>query len=478
VLTFGAVLLMTDEPVVNPLVRGKFSRNRQTARFVQTVGIAILVLSSGIAYAGLPAPVGVQTHPVPSSIENRAEQAPGLAASIPTKSGGLAESHSELSPAGQGAQPLGPESRWPSTSPSKEVHLGTSTEGAARVRTVPPIESAGSSRSSNAEALSGVPIRLAESRPTRIPDTLSKFGVSDFSRLFKGRERTTQLEQHLIRDALTGFDTSRIFELGIGLGRLTPTFRAPTREFVGVDVSLELLEHFRDRLASGDRPLLVHANVLHLPFVSSCASGASLVRVYNHLDRPAAAFNEMRRLLVPGGKFIVSASLRPSLATIELDLKSGLARRSGVAFHGVTFGKEAIVTYRFGQMVLFYPTEAQFESTVASTGATILAEYGAGITDLYLLRAMPIPPTFLVKAGQLRPRSRLFPMRWLVGQWGRPDRNSIPPIADILACPRCRTPLGHVDLARDWAIDCTKCQFPLRFEGSILRANWGGDEST
>lgn len=241
-----------------------------------------------------------------------------------------------------------------------------------------------------------------------------------------------------------------------------------------MDLTLDLLESARARLPK-DRPsLLVHANVVHLPFVDGAASAAGLIRIYNHLTRPGAAFAETRRVLQAGGRFLASASVRPSVTTLELDLQDALARRAGVPFRGLSLRREPVVERRARRMVIFFPTRTELDDVIARSGASVVEEYGVGLNDLYLLRRMPIPVDALLEAGRRHPRSLLFPMRWFVGSWGTPNGRELPDLHDIVACPRCRTPLGRVDLTSDWSRTCSTCRFPIEYRDSILRAVWTG----
>ncbi len=307
-----------------------------------------------------------------------------------------------------------------------------------------------------------------------VPDTLSRFVATDFTLRWRGRQRASQFEDALVRELLLDMDRSRVFELGTGTGRLTPAFCAGAREFVGVDLDLDLLSEVRTQIPPGVPHLLVHANLVHLPFLDGSASVAGLIRIYNHLTRPDAAFAEMRRVLVPGGRFVASAAVRPTLSTLELDLNEFLRRPPGVPFRGLTLRREPVVERRAGRLVVFFPTQAELDSVLARSRAEILSEYGVGIHDLYLLRKVPIPSRSLIAAGRKRPRSVLFPMRWMVGRWG-PDRPiAVPEIAQSLACPRCRLAVGPVDLSRDWSRECVGCGFVLAYRDQILESVWDG----
>ena len=103
-----------------------------------------------------------------------------------------------------------------------------------------------------------------------VPDTLSRFVATDFTLRWRGRQLASQFERALVRELLLDMDRSRVFELGTGTGRLTPAFCAGAREFVGVDLNLDLLKEARPFIPPGTPHLLLHAK-----FVPPCHRSTS-----------------------------------------------------------------------------------------------------------------------------------------------------------------------------------------------------------
>lgn len=102
----------------------------------------------------------------------------------------------------------------------------------------------------------------------------------------------------------------RVLDLGCGEGPLAAAATGRHR-VVGVDASQTML-----RGARRHSPV-VQGDITRLPFTRGCVDAVVAVNVLDHLDRPASALDEARRVLRPGGRLVVGAISRtdsPELA--------------------------------------------------------------------------------------------------------------------------------------------------------------------
>lgn len=106
-----------------------------------------------------------------------------------------------------------------------------------------------------------------------------------------------------------------LLELGAGAGRNTPRYEGYKR-IVLLDYSTTQLQQARARLGDSTRYVYVAADVYRLPFVDGLFDGATLIRVLHHLAEGQAALNQVRRVMRPGGTFILEFANKQNVKAI------------------------------------------------------------------------------------------------------------------------------------------------------------------
>jgi SAM-dependent methyltransferase len=105
--------------------------------------------------------------------------------------------------------------------------------------------------------------------------------------------------------------STRFLEVGVGTGRITlPLARAGYRCH-GVDLSAAMLDALRQKLAvtpSAGRVWVGQADAMALPFRSGTFDVVLLVHLLHLVDDAQRALGEIRRVLSPGGRVLISAS--------------------------------------------------------------------------------------------------------------------------------------------------------------------------
>ena len=276
----------------------------------------------------------------------------------------------------------------------------------------------------------------------------------DFRSLWVGREKTTAIELAIARAAFGGGSRERVLDAGAGFGRLFLPLRRDFRESVGLDANrVELAELAR---ASRGDPAARFAvgNLYHLPFVDGAFSGAMMLRVYHHLAEPARVLAELRRVVAPGGRVLVSfvpgGTLAAGLAGVASRLRDTPwtpAWRS--AFRGAEFVRLAETPFP-----IYSGTADHFARMAREAGLVVEREYRSGIEDFFPFRYLPLR-SLLGLSLRFRPLPFMLTTFALCRVPGSPTR-PLPALDEVFACPRCQRALG-VDPKRDGTITCPHC---------------------
>jgi SAM-dependent methyltransferase len=315
------------------------------------------------------------------------------------------------------------------------------------------------------------PVQAADARHRADSELPDDFHALDFDALWRGRGRTTAVEGALVRHALGRLPTARVVELGTGDGRLSPFVLAAANEYVGVDQRFEFLQRLARRLPPPPAALLVEANIYHLPFVDAAVTASLLARVYNFLPDPVGALTEIGRTLAAGGGLVLTCSVRPSVLTLADDLRTGLSRPPGRAMRSMTFTRADVVPVVPGTFPATAPTRHYLNATLRRAGFAVGESYGSGLEDSRWSRA--VPGRAFRRLGIELGSAPIFPLLWRVARWrSGATAGRLPPLAESLACPRCRRPFGPFPLNDGAERTCGECGFRVWIESGILRARY------
>lgn len=112
-----------------------------------------------------------------------------------------------------------------------------------------------------------------------------------------------------IRDALLQYlganQQTRFLELGIGTGRIALPFIETGYSFAGVDISLGMMTKLQEKLPANQQPQLCQADLLALPLADASFDVILAVHVFHLFEDWLPLLQETRRVLKPGGRFIM-----------------------------------------------------------------------------------------------------------------------------------------------------------------------------
>ena len=131
---------------------------------------------------------------------------------------------------------------------------------------------------------------------------------------YGGRAYEDQAEAVALRRLLP-LSGDLLLEIGAGAGRNTLRYQSYER-IVLMDYSLTQIQQARTRLGHGKRFTYIAADVYRLPFVDGLFDGATMIRVLHHIADPALALRQIRRVMRPGGTFILEFASKLHLKAI------------------------------------------------------------------------------------------------------------------------------------------------------------------
>jgi ubiquinone/menaquinone biosynthesis C-methylase UbiE len=119
--------------------------------------------------------------------------------------------------------------------------------------------------------------------------------------------------------------TPRLLDLGAGTGRIGWPFVAAGDDYVGVDLSLGMLQAFMGRAAhTGASPRLVQADGRHLPFPDATFDAVMLVQLFGGLRGWRRLVTEARRVVRMAGALALGRTLAPADG-VDAQMKQRLA---------------------------------------------------------------------------------------------------------------------------------------------------------
>jgi ubiquinone/menaquinone biosynthesis C-methylase UbiE len=112
---------------------------------------------------------------------------------------------------------------------------------------------------------------------------------------------------------------SVIADLGCGLGfdvRRLAALVGPEGRAIGVDASLAMIESARSKSEGLGAVEFVQADIQHLPFANGSLNSCKVDRTLQHVERPAAALDEMFRTVCSDGAVVCA---EPDWGTFAID---------------------------------------------------------------------------------------------------------------------------------------------------------------
>lgn len=151
--------------------------------------------------------------------------------------------------------------------------------------------------------------RLTQVRAARARKAAAYFKANapDWERLRSLHVPEREVEKAILRLLLGQGKLDSVLDAGTGTGRILELLAPHIARGVGVDVSPEMLNIARDRLAKAAPHCQVRlGDVYRLPFPERSFDAVVFHQVLHYLDDPPAVLREALRVLKPGGRVLIA----------------------------------------------------------------------------------------------------------------------------------------------------------------------------
>jgi ubiquinone/menaquinone biosynthesis C-methylase UbiE len=277
---------------------------------------------------------------------------------------------------------------------------------------------------------------------------------SDYQATFwdKGdRDYEDQVEAIALRRLLPG-QGKLLLEIGAGAGRNTSRYLGFER-IVLLDYSRSQLRLAQERLGRGERYLYVAADVYHMPFVPGLFDGATMIRTLHHMADVSRALCQVRRVMEPGGHFILEYANKKNLKAIL----RYMARRQ--SWNPFDHQPVEYLPLNFD----FHPK--QIHDSLTTCDFEIQQQLTVSHFRIDLLKRL-LPTSLLVQMDAIAQRTgnlwQLSPSVFLRAQAGGQSELAAP--GAFFACPECAT--SSLIEAAD-SLNCSICQRSYPIEDGV-----------
>ena len=128
---------------------------------------------------------------------------------------------------------------------------------------------------------------------------------SSYLKYWEGRDYEQAAEELALRKLLKGMHFERAVDVGGGYGRLSVVLRDFADEVTLAEPSKQQLDIAKEFLKDKPKVIAKRSQAENLPFEDGELDLAMVIRVIHHLPNPMPAFEEISRVLKPGGYFLI-----------------------------------------------------------------------------------------------------------------------------------------------------------------------------
>ena len=99
-------------------------------------------------------------------------------------------------------------------------------------------------------------------------------------------------------------------DAGCGFGRLFPSYSHLANSFYLVDYAQNMLDQAKEMLSKKHNISFLQGDLTNLPIDNEVLDAAISIRTLHHIDTPSLFFEEMNRVMKPGGIFLLKSLIK------------------------------------------------------------------------------------------------------------------------------------------------------------------------
>jgi ubiquinone/menaquinone biosynthesis C-methylase UbiE len=288
---------------------------------------------------------------------------------------------------------------------------------------------------------------------------MNDFSALNFERLWKGRGNVTDVENQIILSLIHNETNTVAIELGAGNGRIAKALYRRFSRYYALDHITAFLESIDSAKTTGIL-IRITGDLYRIPARDDSVDVALMVRVFNFLDDPQSAMDEIYRVIRPGGVAVISYFHRYSISEFMDILLSGECHTKGA---DRISQRRRVLRSNFTEF--FYP-RSLFAEMAINSGFTIEEIKASGIEDYRPFKFLPAK-VFVELSGILA-HNILVPHTFVkLRKHGRlSDENSRN--CNVLACPECHESLDLQIIQYNGSYECRTCRHKLYYRDGIL----------
>ncbi len=257
----------------------------------------------------------------------------------------------------------------------------------------------------------------------------------------QGREYEDLAERIALRKLLPPAG-ARLIEIGAGFGRLVDLYDG-YQQVVLLDYSKSMLRQAQERWGREGKHIYVAADLYAMPFVDFLFDTTVTVRVLHHVQNIPSAFQEIQRVLRPGGVYVLEYANKRHFKAI---LRYLLGRQSWSPF--------APEPYEFVELNYdFHP--AWMEARLREAGFAVGRELAVSSFRLPFLKRLISPSSLAALDGLLQGPAAPLKLAPSVFVWARAEKGDAQAEGvGFFRCPGCHS----TDLIEtEEALTCQGC---------------------